>query len=103
LRPDYRLIVGRRDCSALATGLAWQVEALATGLDAAEIDPHPAVTPVLCFIDGDWPLFGAPDSFGGVRLEGPKSLRKAVTAAAILDAPSIERLANALAAGLPAK
>jgi Nuclease-related domain len=103
LRPDYRLYVGRRDCSALATGLEWQVEAVAAALVAAEVDLLPAVTPVLCFIDGDWPLFGAPDKFAGVRLEGPNSLRRAVTETTVLDGPSIERLARLLATALPAK
>ena len=103
LRPDYRLYVGRRDCSALATGLAWQVEAVTTALVVAGVDPLPAVSPVLCFIDGDWPLFGAPDEFAGVRLEGPKSLGKAATAAAVLDGDQVEDLVRALAKALPAK
>jgi hypothetical protein len=103
LRPDYRLFVGHRDCSRLAEGLAWQVEAVTAALGAAGIDPLPPITPVLCFIDGDWPLFGAPDEFGGVRLEGPKSLRRIATATAALDAGEIDRLARVLVAGLPSK
>ena len=103
LRPEYHLLVGRRDCSARATGLGWQVEVVTTALVEAGVDPLPVVTPVICFVDGDWPLFGAPDEFVDVRLEGPKSLRKAVTAAALLDAPSVENLARLLAARLPAK
>jgi hypothetical protein len=103
LRPDHRLYVGRRDCSALATGLGWQVDAVTAALVAAEVHPLPQVTPALCFIGGDWPLFGAPESFGGVRLESPKSLRKAVTATAILDDEAIQDLARVLAEALPAK
>lgn len=103
LRPDYRLYVGRRDCSRLATGLGWQVEAVTAALVAAELDSLPAVTPVLCFIEGDWPLFGAPDEFGGVRLESPKSLRKVVTTPTILDSAAIDRIARLLATAFLAK
>jgi hypothetical protein len=103
LRLEYRLYVGRRDCSRLAEGLGWQVEAVATALAAAGVDPLPPITPVLCFIDGDWPLFGAPDEFAGVRLEGPKSLRKIATATVALEPDEIGRLARILAARLPSK
>jgi hypothetical protein len=61
------------------------------------------VTPVLCFIDVEWPLLFAPDSFRGVRLEHPKSLRKLITAPPALDAGAIDQLARILAAGFPAK
>jgi Nuclease-related domain len=102
-RTDHRLYVGRRDCSALATGLGWQVEAVTAALTAADVDPLPPVTPVLCFIDGEWPLFGAPNEYAGVRLEGTGSIRKLMAAPAALDPPSIERLARLLSAALPAK
>lgn len=103
LRPDYRLYVGRRDCSALATGLGWQVEAVTAALIAAGVEPLPHVTPVLCFIDGDWPVFGAPDEFAGVRLEGPKSLRRIATATAILGSGEVDHLARVIGSALPAK
>jgi Nuclease-related domain len=102
-RTDHRLYVGRRDCSALATGLGWQVDAVTTALVAADVDPLPRVTPVLCFIDGEWPLFGAPNEFAGVRLEGTASIRKLLAASAALDQASIERLARLLSMALPAK
>lgn len=103
LRPDHRLYVGRRDCSSLATGLGWQVEAVSAALTAAGVDPLPPVTPVLCFVDGEWPMFSPPDVYAGVRLEGTKSIRKLMAAPDVLDPPSIERLARVLAAALPAK
>jgi hypothetical protein len=43
------------------------------------------------------------NSFGGVRLGGPKSFRRAVTATATLDADHIERLARILVTALPSK
>ncbi len=103
LRPDYRLYVGRRDCTGLAAGLGWQVEAVTAALSAAGIDPLPPVTPVLCFVDGDWPLFSPPDSYAGVRLEGPKSVRKAVSSPETTDAAAIARLTSVLSVALPAR
>jgi Nuclease-related domain len=102
-RPDYRLYVGRRDCSALADGLAWQVEAVTAALSAASVDPPPSLTPVLCFVDGDWPLIARPKSFRGVRLEGPRSLRKLASGTPTLHGDEVERLARAIALALPAK
>ncbi len=102
-RTDHRLYVGRRDCSDLATGLGWQVDTVTAALVAGGVDPLPPVTPVLCFIDGDWPLFRAPNEYVGVRLEGTGSIRKLVATPAALDPPSIEHIARVLAAALPAK
>jgi hypothetical protein len=102
-RTDLRLYVGRRDCSALATGLGWQVQAVTAALIAAGVDPVPPVAPVLCFIDGEWPLFRTPNEYAGVRLEGIGSISKLVAAPTVLDPPSIDNLARLLAAALPAK
>ena len=100
LRPDYRLYVGRRDCSDLAAGLSWQMDAVVAALVAADVDPIPTVTPVLCFVDGEWPLFRAPESYHGVRLEGPRSIRKAVTMPAILESAEVDRLTEIIATAL---
>jgi len=102
LRPDERLHVGRRDCSALADNMGWQVAAVETALRSAGVEPMPPITPVLCFIDGDWPLISPPDVFRGVRLESARSLRKRLAGEA-LDEAAIERLARILAAALPPK
>lgn len=102
-RPDYRLYVGRRDCSALAAGLGWQVEAVTAALVAAGVDPLPPVTPVLCFVDGEWPVLFPPDSYAGVRLEGRGSIRKLVAAPETLDAAAVEQVARVISVALPAK
>jgi hypothetical protein len=85
-RTDERLYVGGRDCSHLADNMAWQVKAVETLLASVEVVMP--LTPVLCFIDVDWPLLFAPDSFRGVRLEDPKSLRKLITATTVTLAPA---------------
>jgi len=100
-RTDNRLYVGGRDCSHLADNMAWQVKAVETLLASVEVT-MPA-TPVLCFIDVDWPLLFAPNSFRGVRLEDLKSLRKLITATPALDSAAIDKLARVLTAGFPAK
>ena len=100
-RTDNRLYVGGRDCSRLADNMGWQVKAVESVLASVEVAMP--VTPVLCFIGVDWPLLFRPDSFRGVRLEGPKSLRKLITATPALDADEIDKLARILATGLPAK
>ena len=60
LRTDLRLYVGSRDCWRLAEGLRWQVEAVSRALASADVDDLPAVTPVLCFVDGELALVPAP-------------------------------------------
>jgi hypothetical protein len=100
-RIDNRLYVGGRDCSSLAENLGWQVKAVQTRLESVEVAM--SVTPVLCFVDVDWPLLFRPESYRGVRLESPKSLRKLITAMPALDAVAIDKLARILATGLPAK
>ena len=103
LRPDYRLTVGRRDCSAIADNMGWQVEAVLAALRAASVDPLPRVTPVLCFLEAEWPLFGAPDEFHGVRLEGPRSIKRLLTSSTILDDIAADRMTSVLSSALPPK
>jgi hypothetical protein len=101
LRPDYRLTVGGRDCSAMADNMGWQVEAVAAAL--ADADPMPPVSPVLCFLEADWPLFGAPDEFRGVRLDSHRSLKRLLVATTVLEEVRILELAAVLSIALPAK
>lgn len=103
LRPDYRLYVGRRDCSRLARAMALQVEAVAAALRRAGVDPLPPITPVLCFVDGSWPLIAPPDVFEGVRLESERSVKRLVSRSDDHDAAEIERLTEILASALPSK
>jgi len=103
-RRDDRLYVGSRDCSHLASNMAWQIVAVRQALIAAnqELSAVP-VTPVLCFVDGEWPIIMPPESFKGVRLEGKRSIKKLVGSAAILDDDQIDRISRILGAALPAK
>jgi hypothetical protein len=102
-KADLRLFVGRRDCSQLAPNMAWQVEAVQRALSVAGFDPLPLVRPVLCFVDGEWPIFSSPSEYKGVRLEGKRSIRKLVSERRILDSVAIDRIYNALAVAFPPK
>ncbi len=101
LKREDRLYVGRRDCSKLAENMGWQVAAVKavleqTGGEFAALPVHP----VLCFVDGEWPLLAAPTSFKGVRLEGPRSIKSLVTGGNVLSPIQIEILSRILAVGL---
>lgn len=102
-RSDYRLHVGRRDCSALADGVAWQAEAVVEALGATGAEALPPVSRVLCFVDGDWPLINPPSSFRGVRLESERTLKRLVTQSLTIDPRAIEWATRVLAEALPAK
>jgi hypothetical protein len=79
------------------------VAAVEHALGSAALDPMPPTTPVLCFIDGEWPLFRPPDTFRGVRLESERSIRPLVTSRKVLDGTAIERLTGLLATAFPPK
>jgi hypothetical protein len=103
LRPAERLYVGSHDCSDLADGLGWQVAAVERALMDANIAPRPRIVPVLCFVDGEWPLIAPPSAFRGVALESAKSIRKKLVAPVSLDEAEIARLTEVIARALPPK
>jgi len=102
-KADHRLYVGRRDCSQLAENMAWQVAAVRRALVAAGFDPIPPITPVLCFVDGEWPLLLPPTEYRGVRLEGKRSIKKLIAETQVLDQDMAERVHHALAVAFPPK
>lgn len=61
------------------------------------------VVPVLCFVDGEWPLLFPPESYKGVRLEGTRSIKKLIGDDPSLDAAQVDRLTRILATAFPAK
>lgn len=100
-RTDYRLLVGRRDKSALADASLRQAEIVRSALADHGADPLPPIVPVLCFLSVEWPLFRPPESFRGVRLEGPKSLRRLVYANEVLSPEQADHIMAVLAGALP--
>jgi hypothetical protein len=57
--------------------------------------------PVLCFVDGEWPLISPPNAFRGVRLESTKSIRKVLVAPTSFGEAAIARLTEVIARALP--
>ena len=100
---DYRLMIGGRDCSAMADKMGWQVSAIQAALADHGIDPLPPIVPVLCFLEVEWPLLGAPNSFRGVRLESHRSVKRLLTTSAGLSESRADVLVEALGEALPSK
>jgi hypothetical protein len=67
-----KLIVGGRDRTALVDGVLGQVDRVRSVLDDDGIE----VTGMLCFVDADWPKFGAFFSIAGVQVVSPRRLGK---------------------------
>jgi hypothetical protein len=102
-RSDWRLTVGGRNKSNLTEKMGWQLKAVNAALIDAGVDPLPPVTSVLCFVEGRWPIFRAPNTFEGVRLESERSVVRLLTAPIVLTRAEIDRIAEILAGALPAK
>jgi hypothetical protein len=102
-KTDTRLYVGSRDCSHLAENIGWQVEAVHKALVGAVIEPIPTITPVLCFVDGEWPLLFPPQEYQGVQLEGMRSIKKHITGVRLLELELVARVHHVLALAFPPK
>jgi Nuclease-related domain len=64
---DWRLYVGRRDCTKLVLGMAKQVDAIRTAMGQPLIEEFDLkVHPALCFVDSEWGLFARPFEIKGV-------------------------------------
>jgi hypothetical protein len=100
---DLRLYVGRRDCTKLIPAMAKQVDALRQAIGAPAMDGIAiTVIPVLCFVDAEWSLFARPFQLGGVWVEWSNSLGERLRAPGPLGAEQVQRLAQKVAAVLPA-
>ena len=99
-RADLRLTIDGRDRSKLADGVLWQAEVVATTLEKAGIEGSLEVTPVLCFLNVEWPLLRPPSAFRGVRLESHRSIKRLVTRQLRLSEAQRDHLLAALAEGL---
>ena len=101
-RSEPRLYAGGRDISSAADGMRWQVDAVKAALVGGSIGVPPPVTPVLCFVDGDWPLFGGPRFFRGVQIDRPSTLQVRFAGQASYTAEQVVGVARILAAAFPA-
>ncbi|MFL6161432.1 MAG: nuclease-related domain-containing protein [Jatrophihabitantaceae bacterium] len=100
LRPRTEmLLVGRRDCTRLLTGMHKQLE-LVRG--AVEQDDNLPVHGMLCFVDADWPVLGGNFSIAGVEVLWPKKVAERVFATALLTGAEIAATHSCLASAFPA-
>ena len=97
IRPrTEKLTVGGRDCTKLVEGVLKQA-ALVRDLVGADV----RITPTLCFVESDWPLFGGSFTTRGVQVLWPKKLRKSIIAG--VDGPhDVDGLRERIAAHFPA-
>ena len=94
---DYRIYVRGRDRTKLAAGLQWQVDAVRHALGGIDAP----ITPALCFIRGEWPLFAKPFQQDGVWVLSAKMLLKLARTSTVLSDAAVEAVATRLAAALP--
>jgi hypothetical protein len=94
-----RLQVNGRTRNTLVLGLARQVEAVRTELDALGHDDIP-ITGVLCFTEADFPLFRRMQ-IDGYLLRHRRALAKELSATGPLTAQAIDSLAPRLGARFP--
>jgi Nuclease-related domain len=94
---ERRLYVGRRNCTSLATKMATQVDAVRTALTTLAEAAAVGVTPVLCFVKGEWPLLFPPDRYGDVLIEGERSVCRLIRTPGPVDASLRELVARHLA------
>lgn len=87
----------------MADNTGWHAEAVLAALRSAVVEPQPPVTPVLCFLGAEWPLFGAPDELPRLRLERPRSIKRLLTTSTILHDVAAERITSVLSSALPPK
>ena len=100
LRPRTEtLMVGRRDCTKLLTGMHKQLELVRAAL---EQDASLPVHGMLCFIDADWPVFGGNFSIGGVEVLWPKKIAERIFAPARMTETDIAATYDRLAMAFPA-
>jgi hypothetical protein len=101
---DLRLFIGSRDRSSMVEKMAWQVRVVRRALETADFKPIPLLVPVICFVDGSWPvLYPPPQQYLGVWLEDGRSIVRFVGGAPLLDAGSIAQIHHVLALAFPAK
>lgn len=95
-KKDAHLYVGGRDRSRDAEAMGGQVGVITNILNAHDFGDV-LVQPVLCFVAVQWPLFGRPRDFAGVRLTRPSELAHLVTRPGPLDTATVQRVAGCLA------
>jgi hypothetical protein len=99
---DWRLYVGRRDCTKIVQGIGKQVEALHAALGQSLSEKlNLTIHPALCFVAAEWSLFSRPFEIDGVWVGWAKALGERLQAPGALEPEQIHAVAERLAAALP--
>lgn len=99
---DWRLYVGRRDCSKIVGGMAKQVEAIRAAVGEPVIEEFDlTIHPALCFVAAEWSLFARPFEIDGVWVGWAKALGERLRAAGPLEAEHVRMIAERVAVALP--
>jgi nuclease-like protein len=101
-KPDYRLYVNGQDRTALADRMEWQVEVVEKALEAV-MDDCLVVTPVICFVDGKWPIPLPPVEFRGAVLVSERSIGGVVAGDKSIGPRLVDRIYHVLVEAFPPK
>jgi hypothetical protein len=100
---DYRLYVGKRDCTKLVGAMAKQKEALHRAIgEPVRQEFGVQVKAALCFVDAEWSLFAKPFALEGVWIGWGNALRERLCADGELAPEHLAMLAKRVAETLPA-
>ena len=91
-----KLMVGSRDQTKLVAGVQGQVALVRAALAEAKLGEIP-VRGMLCFVDGDWPLFGGDFQVDGVEVLWPRKAVEHIVKPGALDATAVDRVQRLLA------
>lgn len=101
LRPrTQKLMVGSSNRTSLVAGVHKQVGLVRDTLATHDLTTVP-VHGVLCFVDGDWPLFGGDFTIDGVYVTWPKKLVQRLRAPGPTSTADVEHVAAVLAGSFP--
>lgn len=99
---DWRLYVGRRDCTKLVLGMAKQVDAIRTAMGQPLIEEFDLkVHPALCFVDSEWGLFARPFEIRGVWVGWSNALGERLQSEGWLEPEHLASIAKRVAKALP--
>jgi nuclease-like protein len=97
LQRSERLMVGSRDRTRLANGVVKKASLLRGALRGFQIPVHP----VLCFTDGDWPVWARPIEIRGATVMWPMELERRAKQLGRVNPQGLVALAAVLEASLP--
>jgi Nuclease-related domain len=102
-RNDYRLYVGKRECTRLVAELAGQLEAITSAIgESVRQELGVQVRAALCFGDADWSLYAKPFAIDGVWIGRPEWLAEQLQAPGELAPEHLRTLARRVADAVPA-